>query len=64
MTATATTNLGTRQEQRTVTRVRRLTRAAGSFLATVGSRWTAFVDAGQLGSDAEASIGRHTGARI
>jgi hypothetical protein len=63
MTAT-TSNLDTLREQTTVPRIRRLALAAGSFLAAIGSRWNAFVDAGQLGPDAERSIGRHTGARI
>ncbi len=63
MTAT-TSNIGTRQGQRKVSRVRRLALAVGSLLAAIGARWSAFVEAGQLGPDAERSIGRHTGARI
>jgi hypothetical protein len=62
MTAT-TSNLDTLREPRTLPRFRRLVLAAGSLLAAIGSRWSAFVDAGQLGPDAERSIGRHTGAR-
>ena len=64
MTATTTSDLGTRQEHGTVSRLRRMALAAGSVLAAIGSRWNAFVEAGQLGPDAERSIGRHTGARI
>lgn len=63
MTAT-TSDLGTRLGQRTVPRIRRLALAAGSLCAAIGSRWNAFVEAGQLGPDAERSISRHTGARI
>jgi hypothetical protein len=63
MTAT-TSELDTRRTQVTVPRVRRLALAAGWLLSAIGSRWSAFVDAGQLGPDAERSIGRHTGARI
>lgn len=63
MTAT-TSNLDSRAGHGTVARVRRRALAAGSFLAAIGSRWNAFVDAGQLGPDAERSISRHTGARI
>jgi hypothetical protein len=63
MTAT-TSNLDTRRGQRTVQLVRRLALAVGSVAAAIGSRWSAFVEAGQLGPDAERSIGRHTGARI
>jgi hypothetical protein len=61
---TTTSNLGTRQEQGTVSGVRRLALAVGSLLAAIGSRWNAFAEAGQLGPDHERSIGRHTGARI
>jgi len=63
MTAT-TSNIGTRRGQGTLARVRRLALAAGSLLAAIGSRWSDFVDCGQLGPDAEQSISRHTGARI
>jgi hypothetical protein len=63
MTAT-TTNLDTQHGQRTVQLIRHLALAIGSFAAAVGSRWSAFVEAGQLGPDAEQSTGRHTGARI
>ncbi len=61
---TTTANVGTQQEQAAVSRARRLALAAGSFLAAIGSRWNAFAEAGQMGPDAERSIGRHTGARI
>ena len=63
MTAT-TSNLDTRRGQGTLARLRRLALATGSFLAAIGARWNDFVDAGQLGPDAERSISRHTGARI
>ena len=63
MTAT-TSNIGTRLGHGTVGSVRRLALAVGSFLAAIGSRWSAFVEAGQFGPDAEKSISRHTGARI
>ena len=63
MTAT-TSNLDTLREQGTLRRVRRLAMAARSFLAAIGSRWSDFVEAGQLGPDVERSMGRHTGARI
>lgn len=63
MTATTST-VGSQQQYRTVSRVRRLALAAGSVLAAIGSRWNAFIDAGQLGPDAERTVGRHTGARI
>ena len=63
MTAT-TPNLDTPLEPITIPRGRRLALAAGSLRTAIGSRWNAFVEAGQLGPDAERSIGRHTGARI
>ncbi len=63
MTST-TTELGTRQGQRTGLRVRRMALAVGSLLGAIGSRWNDFVDSGQFGPDAERSISRHTGARI
>lgn len=64
MTATTTTNIGTRRGQGAVTRIRRLAPAAGAFLSAIGSRWSAIVEAGQLGPDAERTISRHTGGRI
>jgi hypothetical protein len=63
MTAT-TSDLDTRRAQGTIPRIRHLAVAAGWLLAAIGSRWNAFVEAGQLGPDVERSIGRHTGARI
>lgn len=63
MTAT-TSKLGTRSGQITVASLRRLALGAGSFLAAIGSRWSDFVDAGQLGPNAETMTSRHTGARI
>jgi hypothetical protein len=63
MTAT-TSDLDTRRALGAVPRARRLALAAGWLLAAIGSRWNAFVEAGQLGPDVERSIGRHTGARI
>ena len=61
---TTTATVGTKQEGAVVSWVRRLALAAGSFLAAIGARWKSFAEAGQLGPDAERSIGRHTGARI
>ena len=63
MTA-STTTLGTRPRHRTLAQVRRLALGVGSLLAAIGSRWNAFVEAGQLGPDAQRSISRHTGGRI
>ncbi|MGH2416771.1 MAG: hypothetical protein ACRDFY_00420 [Candidatus Limnocylindria bacterium] len=63
MTAT-TSDLGIGRAQGMVVRVRRLALAAGSILAAIGARWSAIVESGQLGPDAERSISRHTGARI
>lgn len=59
-----TSHLDTRPARRAVARLRRPAMIAGWFLAAIGSRWSTFVEAGQLGPDAERSIGRHTGARI
>ncbi|MGH2417628.1 MAG: hypothetical protein ACRDFY_04780 [Candidatus Limnocylindria bacterium] len=59
-----TANVGIQHELAQVSRIRRLALGAGSVLAAIGSRWNAFAEAGQLGPDAERSIGRHTGARI
>ena len=44
--------------------VQRLAVAGGSIVAGICSRWAAIVDAGQLGPGREASVSRHTGARI
>ena len=63
MTAT-TTNIGTRRGQAALGQTRRLAQVAGSLLATIGSRWSDFVDAGQLGPSADAVTSRHTGGRI
>lgn len=63
MTAT-TSNLDARRGQGTVQLFRRLALAAGSVLGAIGSGWSRFVDAGQMGPDVERSISRHTGARI
>ena len=63
MTAT-TSGIGTQTQRETFARIRRLALAVGAFLGAIGSRWSDFVDAGQLGSDPEATISRHTGARI
>lgn len=63
MTVT-TSNTGTRHGQGMLHVVRRLALIAGSLAAAIGSRWNAFVEAGQLGPDAERSISRHTGGRI
>lgn len=64
MTATTTPNIGTRRDQATLAHIRRLARAAGSVLATIGSRWNDFVDASQLGPSADVVTSRHTGGRI
>jgi hypothetical protein len=65
MTATTTTtDLGTRRGQATLAHIRSLALAGGSLLATIGSRWNDFVDAGQLGPSADSVISRHTGGRI
>jgi hypothetical protein len=63
MTAT-TSNIGTRRGERTVRLVQRMAMAAGSLAAGIGSRWSSFVEAGQLGPDPERTISRHTGGRI
>lgn len=63
MTATTPT-LGTRREAATLGHIGRLARGARAFLSSVGTRWSDFVDAGQLGPSAETMTGRHTGARI
>jgi hypothetical protein len=63
MTST-TSEIGTRQGQGTMRRLRRTALMVGSLLAAIGSRWNDFVESGQLGPDAERTIGRHTGARI
>lgn len=63
MTAT-TSHLGTRRGEATFGTIRRLARLARSTMAAIASRWNDFVDAGQLGPNAETMTGRHTGARI
>ena len=63
MTATTST-LGTRSGRIAVARIRGLARGVGSFLAIIGSRWNAIVDAGQLGPNADTLTSRHTGARV
>lgn len=63
MTAT-TSNLDARRGHGAVQLVQRLALATGSLLRAIGSRWADIVDAGQLGPGAQASISRHTGARI
>lgn len=63
-TTTATTTIGTRHAEGPRRHVRRLALSIGSLLATIGDRWNDVVDAGQLGPNAETSIGRHTGGRI
>jgi hypothetical protein len=62
MTST-TSELGTRHGHGTTLRLRRIALAAGSLLAAIGSRWNDFVDSGQLGPDAERTIGRRPGSR-
>jgi hypothetical protein len=59
-----TTDLDMQRGQGIVPLVRRLALATGSVLAAIGSAWSRFADAGQMGPDVERSISRHTGARI
>lgn len=63
MTAT-TSNLDTRRGQGAMQLVRRMPLAIGSLLRAISSRWDDIVEAGQLGPADQASISRHTGARI
>jgi hypothetical protein len=63
MTATSS-SLDTRRGQGTLQLIRRLALAVRSLFAAIHSRWSAIVEAGQLGPDVERSISRHTGARI
>jgi hypothetical protein len=64
MTATTTSNLDGRRALGRTSPLRRVARATAHLMAAIGARWSDFVDAGQLGPDAERTIGRHTGARI
>ena len=59
-----TSNLDTQRGQGIVQLVRRLALATGLVLAAIGSAWSRFVDAGQMGPSVERSISRHTGGRI
>jgi hypothetical protein len=65
---TTTTSTTAQPATRTVTgasaRLRTLVAAAGKLLTAIGSRWSDFIDSGQLGPDDERVIGRYTGARI
>lgn len=65
MTTTTSTaaNLRTRQASPS-SPIRRMATALGSLLAGVGARWSAIVDTGQLGPDAERDLSRWTGGRI
>jgi len=45
-------------------RAQRLARLGGPLLVAIRSRWSDFVDAGQLGPDADTVTSRHGGARI
>lgn len=65
MTATSiTTNPGARRGQRVILLVRRMALGTGRLAAGIGSRWSAFVESGQLGPSAYQDISRHTGGRI
>lgn len=63
MTAT-TSSLDTRRGHGAMQLVQRVALATGLLLRAIGSRWDDIVDAGQLGPDSQASMSRHTGARI
>ena len=65
MTATSfTTNQANRRGQRLILLVRRFALGAGWLAAGIGSRWSAFVDSGQLGPSAYQDISRRTGSRF
>ncbi len=65
MTATTTTTIvDTLRGGTALTRARRLGRGVASVLATIGARWSDFVDGGQLGPSADTVTSRHTGSRI
>ncbi len=64
MTATTTTIVDSLRGGTVITRARRLGRGVASVLATIGARWTDFVDGGQLGPSGDAVMSRHTGSRI
>lgn len=63
MTAT-TSPMDTRRGRALVLGIRAAARMLGSLAAAAGSRWSAFVDSGQLGPSAGSVTSRHTGARI
>lgn len=63
MTVTTTT-LGTSTTKRLIEHLRRVASGARSLMAAIGARWRAEMAAGQFGPDAEAIIGRGTGARV
>jgi hypothetical protein len=65
MTATSITTSGSIGRGRRVTHVvRRFALATGRLAAGIGSRWSAFVESGQLGPSAYRDISRHTGSRF
>ncbi|HEX7172003.1 MAG TPA: hypothetical protein VF365_05275 [Candidatus Limnocylindria bacterium] len=65
MTATSIrTSSGTGRGQRVIHVVRRAALTAGWLAAGIGSRWSAFVDSGQLGPSAHQEISRRTGSRF
>jgi hypothetical protein len=63
MTATTTT-LGTGLTKRIQDRLRRAAVGVRALASAIGARWRAEVAAGNFGPDAEAIIGRGTGARV
>lgn len=63
MTATTTT-LATTPTKRILERLRRAAARARSLAAAIHARWRAEMVAGQFGPEAEAVIGRGTGARV
>ena len=65
MTATSITTIpGTRRGQRVIHIVRRVALGTGWLVAGIGSRWSAFVESGQLGPSAYQDISRRTGSRF
>lgn len=63
MTVTTTT-LGISPTKRVLEHLRRVAAGARSLKAAIAARWRTEIAAGQFGPDAEAIIGRGTGARV
>ena len=63
MTAT-TTRLTIPRRRSANAALRRLVGVLRSAGQAAGAAWSAFAESGQLGPDAEMSVGRHTGARV